>query len=104
MHKKFIKCIVVFFISLGLFTLLEFGPSNFPLLFAATLCLSVTLPNFRKKLLLISFTLLLLMVLFYLLNNLAWANLIGAGGFGMLVLVIFTYIPELIKRGHIERY
>lgn len=104
MHKKLIKGIVIFFTSLGLFTFLEFGSSNFPLLFAVTLSLSVTMPNFRKKLLLISFVLLLLMVLFYLFNNLAQANWIGAAGFGMLVLVIFTYIPELIKRGHIERY
>lgn len=111
MFKHFIKVIIIFVVSMVVFFLLEYESSLVklnsliqPFLFAATLSICITKPNFRKKLLLISLMFLMIMVFIYLFNNINLANWTGGLGFGMLVVIISTYIPELIKRGHIEKF
>lgn len=111
MIKKFYIGIIIFVVSAFIFSLLEFESSLYkidtliqPLIFALTLTCSITLPKFRKTILLISIGLLVIMVLTYLFNMISISNWIGGLGFGILVVTLITYLPGLIKRGYIEKY
>lgn len=111
MFKNFIKVIIIFVVFMVVFSLLEYESSLAklnsliqPFLFAVTLSISISLPHFRKIQLFIAFLLLLAMVFTYLVNQINVSNWLGSLGFGILILTIFSYIPELIKKGYIERY
>ena len=111
MKKKFSLGIIVFIVSIFIFSMLEFESSIDkidtliqPLIFALTLTIAIVLPRFRKNILLLSIVLLIVMVLTYLFNMISISNWIGGLGFGMLVVTLFSYLPQLIKKGHIEKY
>lgn len=91
-----------------LFNYLEFGWSwdqQFKFLYSFSLsCVSATVilkPNLRSLFLKASLILLAIMVLFYLTNQLGAANILGSFGFAILLVVVCSYMPNLIKEGHI---
>lgn len=101
-----------FFIFLSfIFTILEYGrfslvPLEFihPIFFACS-ATAIFLNNKLKRYIL-GFSLILLfsMIILYLFDLLLLSNWVGSLGMGMFVILIFSYISELIKKGYIERY
>lgn len=75
-----------------------------PLIFGLTTTISILYPALRKFILIISSTLLSLMIILYLFNLVDFSNWIGSLGFGMLIIVIFSYFKVLIKTGCIEKF
>ncbi len=111
MKKKIIFAPILLVISSLIFIVLDNGSLTPqidqlipPVFFAITLTLCIFFPNFRKYLLIISVTLLILLIITYLFQILEISNWLGSLGFGMLIMIIFSYIPQLIKDGLIEKF
>ncbi|MBI2596946.1 hypothetical protein HYW41_02205 [Candidatus Daviesbacteria bacterium] len=109
--KKVILTPVVFLLSGFIFAFLDngieierFDQIIQPIFFAVILTSDILLPSFRKNLIIFSCCLLVLMILIYLLQNLMIADWIGRLGFGILFITIFSYTPEIIKRGYLEKF
>lgn len=75
-----------------------------PVIFAVTATICIFFPFLRKYLLMVSLTLLIFMILTYLFNLFDFANWTGNLGFGILAIVVFSYIPQLLKKGYLEKY
>lgn len=75
-----------------------------PLIFAVVATISFLFESYRKLLLFFSATVLSLMVIIYLFNQLDLANWVGSLGFGMLVIILFSYLPILVKKDSIEKF
>lgn len=75
-----------------------------PLFFALTLVISVLFTQFRKHLLVFSLLCLITLVISYLFGMIEVSDWIGRLGIGMLVIILFSYFPQLIKRGYIEKF
>lgn len=58
----------------------------------------------RKLFLISSSCILLVMILLYLLNELDLANIVGSFGFTLFLIVISAYLPQLIKKGFVEKF
>lgn len=109
--NKIIISPILFVIAVFIFTVLDVGMKVDqinqlvqPLFFAATFTLSVLFANFRKYLLICSGLLLILLVITYMLQMLVISDWVGRLGFGMLLIILFSYFPQLIKRGYIEKF
>lgn len=110
MYKKISGAVIIFVISFFVFLVAEFDLLNpagnkifQSLIFSSTLIVSVFLPKFKVKLLYTTFFILFFMMLLYLLNNLNYSNFLGSIGIGMLTIIIFSYLPQLLKNGEIEK-
>ncbi len=75
-----------------------------PLLFAVSAVISVYSPKFRKYIIRLSAGLLFIMVITYLFNELEISSWMGSLGFGLLFISVFSYSPQLIKKGYIEGF
>lgn len=75
-----------------------------PLAFALSATSCILFPNIRTNLIKGSLYILLSMVLVYLFNMLDIANWLGSLGFGVLFITIISYLPQLVKRGSIEKF
>lgn len=109
--KKMSVALVFLIILTIIFTILDSGLNikqlNLliqPLIFGVAATISFLFGSYRKLLLFFSATLLSLMIITYLFNLLDLANWIGSLGFGILIIVLFSYIPVLIKKDHIEKF
>ena len=74
-----------------------------PALFAAIFSLSIFYPKTRKYLFMLSFSLMVIMLLYYLQQQIGIANWFGSLGFGFLVMIVISYFPELVRRGYINK-
>lgn len=106
--KKSIEFLFLIIFLMPLFNYLEFGwswDSHFKIIYPFSLSIITTLnilfSNLRNISLKLSLILLTLMVLLYFVNRLEWGSLLGSFGFAILIVVVCTYIPNLIKEGHI---
>ena len=109
--RKIIFISIIFIISFLLFIYLDDGfdiqaikQIIQPLFFAFAFTSSVLFANLRRYLLVSSCSLLAILILFYLLQMLEIADWIGRMGFGILFITIFSYLPQFIKRGYIEKF
>lgn len=109
--SKVVWGVTIFIVSAFVFSFLEFESSLGkidsliqPLVFAATLSICLCLPRFKKIILLTALSLLIVMILTYVFDQINLSNWIGSLGFGMLVTTVAAYLPELIKRGCIEKF
>lgn len=75
-----------------------------PVLFAVCAILCIFFPKHKKNILKISLALLFFMIFSYLFKGLELSNWVGSLGFGLLLITVFSYIPELIKKGYIEKF
>lgn len=105
---KYFRQALIFAVCSLVFMILEYGRITFlideliqPVIFAFTV--TVMFLNGKSRLLILWFSgvLLVLMVVFYLFNFLSVSSWVGSLGFGILVILIFSYLPNLIKYGHI---
>lgn len=111
MLTKIIFIPIVFIFFVFIFTILDTGIEVNqlalliqPIIFALCAVITIFFINLRKVILITSLTLLSLMIFTYLLNLLDKSNWIGSLGFGMLVIVALSYLPNLIKEGFIHKY
>ena len=108
--KKLILIILITILLTFLFTLLndgeisQFGQIFQPLIFALTFSLCIFLSFLKKFFLIMSLSLLSLMVFVYFFNLLEISNWLGSLGYGMLLMVTFSYLPEFVKKGYIEKF
>ena len=108
--KKSVLMIFITIFLTFLFTFLndgkisQFGQIFQPFIFALTFSVGIFLPSLRKLFLTIAISLLALMIFIYFFNLLDISNWIGSLGYGMLLMVTFTYLPEFIKKGYIEKF
>lgn len=110
MYKRIFLGAIVFIGSFFAFNVLEFellNPAGYKIfqsfIFAASLEASIFLPKLRVKLLYMSFFILFLMMLFYLMNKLNYSNFLAGLGVGMLTIIIFSYFPKIFKKGFVEK-
>lgn len=75
-----------------------------PVIFALTGVIATFFLRKRKLILIISLSLLSLMIFAYLLSLMDISNWLGSLGFGMLFITIFSYLPQVIKRGYVEKF
>lgn len=107
--NKLLLSILILIISFPIFMWLESGFSikSFldlikPLIFSFSA--SISFINFYKKFLLIfSLSLLIIMVFFYLIWKIDLSNWFGSLGFGMLIIYVVGYFPQLFKKGYVEK-
>lgn len=111
--KTNIKIIVVLIISpilYILFNIVEFEPLNQltskyfqSLLFVFTFMIVTIKPIFRTKIVYFSLFILLIMAGTYILQKIALANSLASIGFGLLFITLTSYLPELVKKGVVEK-
>lgn len=58
----------------------------------------------RKFFLTWSLVMLLLMIVLYLVGNIDMANIVGSFGFVLLIIVVTSYMPQIVKSGFIEKF
>lgn len=72
------------------------------IIFAGSLFITLT-GTYKKFILWVSILLLGIMIIFYLLWQIPLSSFFGSIGFGMLLIFILSYLPDLIKKGFVEK-
>lgn len=101
--------IIILLISFPIFIWLESGFSiksvvdliN-PFIFTTSLVLSIG-NFFRRILLTCAFILLIIMVAFYLFWQIDISSWLGSLGMGILTIYVLGYLPDLVKKGYVEK-
>lgn len=108
--KLLTKILITFFLII-LFNFLEYGfkwnkaeQFIYPIILMIITLIVFYVSKLRKLFLISSLCILLLMIILYLLNELNWANIVGSFGFALLLIVISAYLPQLIKKGFVEKF
>lgn len=107
--KKVIFLVIFFLLFTLIFYLLEFGaifehPTMIikPSIFSFFATISILKPNLRRISFAISFSLLFLMAMIYLFGQISISNWVGSLGFGILVIVIVSYLGDFVRKGFID--
>lgn len=108
--KLLTKILIPFFLII-LFNFLEYGfkwnkaeQFIYPIILMIVTLVVFYVSKLRKLFLISSLCILLVMVLLYLTNKLDLANIVGSFGFTLLLIVISAYLPQIIKKGFVERF
>lgn len=111
MGKKIILTPILMIIVTSIFIILDNGGDVTqvnqiiqPIFFGITLILSVFFSNLRKYLIIIAITFLILLIFTYLFQMIEISAWLGNLGFGMLTITIFSYTPQFIRKGFIEKF
>lgn len=98
-------------LSFGVFYILEYGftfdnPNKFliPLLLSVLTMIMLFRPDLKHYSLILVGICLVLMILASIFNLLNFANILGSFGFSLLIVTIFLYLPQIIKKGHVEKF
>lgn len=75
-----------------------------PPIFIVGLMLALFLPHLRLKIILLSLSLFVIMIGFYLAKVQQVADFLGGTGFGLIVLITLTYSKEVFEKGYIEDF
>ncbi|TSC87770.1 MAG: hypothetical protein G01um10147_456 [Microgenomates group bacterium Gr01-1014_7] len=109
--RLLIKFLILPLILMSFFNFLEYGfewnrPDQFiyPIVLTLVTLIIFFVSKLRKLFLSLSLSILFLMIFLYLLNELNLANIIGSFGFALLLIVISSYIPQIIKEGFVEKF
>lgn len=102
--KRIILALILIMVLTAVFTLLNYTSVIQPIIFALSATVNILYRTYTKLLLIVSLSLLSLMIIAYLFNQLNFSNWIGSLGFGLFIITIFSYLIELIKKGYIEKY
>lgn len=76
----------------------------YPVILMILVLIAFLKPKLRKLFLTLSLATLSLMILLYLIDEINMANMIGSFGFTILIIVIVSYMTQMIKRGYIEKF
>lgn len=114
MKRNFLSILkIAFFFTLfiGIFYILEYGPiwdnsSKFlkPILFSVLSVAMLFQQNLRRHIFILSVICLLLMILTSIFNWSDLSNSLGSFGFSLLVVTVFLYLPQIIKKGYVEGF
>lgn len=106
-----LKLVFFFTVSIGTFYILEYGfifnswdKLLSPFLLSGFTSTMLFKPKLRRYILILSIICLVLMILAYLFNLLNFSNMVGSFGFSLLTVTIVLYLPQIIKKGYIERF
>lgn len=109
--KKIILALILIPLLAFVFVILDVGleVNQFiqdlqPIIFAITVIICIFYLQFRRYILIISLILLFSMIVTYLFNMIEASNWIGSLGFGGLFITVFSYFPQFIRSGYIEKY
>ncbi len=109
--KFIIKFIILPVFLTIVFNLLEYGLIwdkyyNFlyPMILTAVFITNMQVPRLRRFWLALAYGVLFLMVLLYLTDHINLSNNIGSAGFAILIITVLTYLPELINKGHLDKF
>ena len=109
-NTKLILVVVISIILFFIFSAFEFEPLNQvtskyiqSAIFSLTFLIVTIKPKLRIKIFYLTFLLFFLMVGFYLFQRLALANSLASVGIGIFFITSLSYLPELIKKGYIEK-
>lgn len=110
MKIKTLKFLIIFTFSLPILFFVHTGfltdspVKNLQVIFfALSLGFAIVWPIYRKYTLLTSFFLIIGMAAFYIFDLMYWADVFGSTSMGLVVLILLSYLPQLIKKGFIER-
>ena len=93
---------IVFFLHTGFLT--DSPVKNLQaVFFAAAFALLIVWPIYKKYVFLISAILLIGMAPFFMFNIMAWADILGSTGIGLILLLLISYMPQLVKKGYVEK-
>jgi len=115
MKMKFLsiplKIFFLFALSLGIFYILEYGPiwdnpGKFlkPILLSGFTVAMLFQQNLRRYIFIFSIICLILMILMSVFSLPDLSNSLGSFGFSLLVVTVFLYLPQIIKKGYVERF
>lgn len=110
MNKKKLKFLLILVLVTPVLFFFNTGFSNgsawktfqtigFSFIFAASLVWSTT----RLYFLILSGVLLIFMSVVFILGELSWAEIFGSSSFGLAVLILIIYLPQIIKKGYVEK-
>lgn len=109
MAKKAVKLVLIFIFVLPVLFFLNTGFSNDPLWktfqtigFSFVFASSLVWPATRLYFLILSGVLLTFMSVVFILGELSWAEIFGSSSFGLVLLLLISYVSQLIKKGYIE--
>lgn len=109
MVKKIKKLLLIFVASFPVLFFLNTGFSNDPLWktfqtigFSMAFSTSLVWSTTRLYFLILSGVLLTFMSVVFILGELSWAEIFGSSGFGLVLLLLISYVPQLLKKGYIE--
>ncbi len=109
--KVIIRFIILPVCLVIVFNFLEYGliwdkVSEFlyPILLTAIFIVNMQVSKLRRLSLALAYGMLILMIFLYLANQLDISNIIGSAGFAILIITLLTYLPELIKKGYLEKF
>lgn len=110
MTKKAVKLVSIFIFVLPVLFYLNTGFSadspwkTFQTIgFSAAFSASLVWPVLRKYFLILSAVLLIMMSVVFVFGQTGWAEVFGSSGFGLILLLLLSYIPQFVKKGYIER-
>lgn len=69
--------------------------------FSVAFSLSLTWPTLRKYFWVLSVILLIFMAILFTLGEKGWAEIFGSSDFGLVLLLLISYLPQAVKRGYI---
>lgn len=105
---RYLKYPAVFILLMTFFYILEVdiseGAKYVPLEVAVFAVISEILifkPSYKRISLVLANVLFLLMMGFFVINRMNFANIAGSLGFGILIIIAVSYLPRLFKQGHI---
>lgn len=75
-----------------------------PLILTVFFIVNMQVPKLRCLSFALAYGMLALMVLLYLLDQLNLSNAIGSNGLAILIITVLTYLPQLIKEGHLKKF
>lgn len=70
--------------------------------FSAAFSISLVWSVLRKYFLILSAALLVIMAVVFIFGQTGLAEIFGSSGFGLVLLLLISYVPQLFKKGYIE--
>lgn len=76
----------------------------YPVILMILTLVTFSKPKLRNFFLTWSLGILLLMIVLYLAGDINMANIVGSFGFALLIIVVTSYMPQIIKKGFVEKF
>lgn len=103
------KIISLFILIFPIIFYLHVGASTDPywkiaqsVIFTIVCVFSISIPKSRKIIFWLGFVLIITMAALYIFHLIDWADLVGSTGFGVIIINLISYIPQLVKLGYIK--
>ncbi len=72
-------------------------------IFTVVFILLLVWPKQRRKIFWLGLTLFIVMTIFYVFGLIGLADISGSTGFGLIVMNLITYLPQIVKFGYIKK-